>query len=385
LKHNQLVHAKGTAGMPRRDFLQTSLLVTLPLITGGFSIPALAYVAPTRSRGTAVRSVRDYGARGDGVHDDTAAFQAAINSLPSTGGTVTVPAGKYLIDAVKSVRLRSRMHLKISSDAQLIAKTNSAQRYNVLYVYKVSDVEISGGRIIGDRERHTGTLGEWGHGIFVRGSTRVTIRDIHISKCWGDGMSIGSALVYQAPSIPSDDVAVANIVSTGNRRQGLSIGGSRNIRVYDSEFSNSHGTKPECGIDIEPDDPGTSYTVHIENCLLRNNAKYGLLAYKRSHGTTVTRCTIERNGSCGLVTVGSRDLGLTSNTIRYNSATGLFIQDGTVDCGVSGNTFYGNYTRLGIIDRTDFTYTGTSSKTERDILVRGTGISDIRVGTNYYK
>jgi parallel beta-helix repeat protein len=372
--------------MPRRNFLQTSLLLTLPAITGGFSIPALAadYIPPTRSRGSAVRSVRDYGAIGDGVHNDTAAFQAAINSLPSTGGTVTVPAGKYLIDAVKSVRLRSQMHLKMSSDATLIAKTTSAEKYNVLYVYKVSDVEISGGRIVGDRDRHTGTTGEWGHGIFVRGSKRVTVRDIYISKCWGDGMSIGAALVYNADPIVSDDVAVANIVSTGNRRQGMSIGRGYNIKIYDSEFSNSHGTKPECGIDIEPDDPGISYTVRIENCLIRNNAKYGILAYKRSRGTTIKGCTIERNGSCGLVTVGARDVNVTSNTVRYNSATGIFIQDGTVDCGVSGNTFYGNYTRLGILDRTDFTYSGTSSKTERDILVRGT-VSDIRIGTNYYK
>ena len=372
--------------MRRRDFLQTSLLLTLPAITGGFSLPALAaYAPPNRTNGSAVRNVRDYGAVGDGVHNDTAAFQAAINSLPSSGGIVNVPAGRYLIDAVKSVRLRSYTHLKMSSDATLVAKTNSASKYNVLYVYKVHDVEISGGRIVGDRDRHTGTSGEWGHGIFVRGSKRVTVRDIHISKCWGDGMSIGAALVYNGDPIPSEDVAVANIVCTGNRRQGMSIGRGYNVKVYDSEFSNTHGTKPECGIDIEPDDPGISSSVLISNCLIRNNAKYGILAYKRSRGTTIRSCTIERNGSCGVVTVGTRVIRITSNTIRYNSATGIFIQDGTVDCGVSGNTFYGNYTRLGTQDRSDFTMSGLSSRNERDILKRGTGLSMINVGTNYYK
>jgi len=377
----------GAAGLPRRDFLRNAMVMSVPLLVGGgFAFPAAAavYVPPTRARGTAVRSVRDFGARGDGLHDDTAAFQAAINALPSTGGTVTVSAGRYLINAVTSVRLRSRMHLKMSVDATLIAKTNSAQKYNVLYANKVSDVEISGGRIVGDRERHTGTTGEWGHGIFVRGSKRVTVRDLHISKCWGDGMSIGAALVWNSTPIVSDDVVVANIVSTGNRRQGLSIGRGYNVKVYDSEFSNSHGTAPECGIDIEPDDPGISYTVHIENCLVRGNAKYGILAYKRSRGTTIKRCTIERNGSCGLVTVGARTLYIASNTIRYNSATGIFIQDGTVDCQISGNTFYGNYARLGIKDRVDFSLSGWSSKIERDILVRGS-VSNIRITTNYYR
>jgi hypothetical protein len=36
-------------------------------------------------------SVKDFGAVGDGVTDDVAAFQAAINSLPATGGEIIVP------------------------------------------------------------------------------------------------------------------------------------------------------------------------------------------------------------------------------------------------------------------------------------------------------
>jgi hypothetical protein len=42
-------------------------------------------------------SVKDFGAVGDGIVDDTAAIQAAINSLPSTGGVVVLTAGRFLI------------------------------------------------------------------------------------------------------------------------------------------------------------------------------------------------------------------------------------------------------------------------------------------------
>lgn len=42
-------------------------------------------------------NVRDFGAKGDGVTDDTAAFQAALDSLADRGGTVVVPAGTYMI------------------------------------------------------------------------------------------------------------------------------------------------------------------------------------------------------------------------------------------------------------------------------------------------
>lgn len=395
MKKSELAQTTCETGMARRDFLRQSFAIALPVSLVGVAGPALAAVAvpaatassytlPSRQRGSTVRNVRNYGAAGDGVNDDTAAFQAAINSLPSSGGTVEVPAGTYRIDAVTSVRLRSYMHLKLSQDAKLVAKPNSAERYNILYVNKVRDVEISGGQIIGERSGHNGTTGEWGHGIYVRGSNNVTVRDTHISKCWGDGLVIAGASVWQAPALPSTNVFVANIVSTGSRRQGLSVGYVRNVKVYDSEFSNSNGATPQCGIDIEPENGNTAYKVLFENCLVRGNARYGMLLYKGSQGVTVRGCTVEDNGSCGIVTRNAIATYIAQNTIRNNSATGIFIQDGTKNCQVSQNTSYGNYNRLGTVTRTPFQMSGWSSRIERDILIQG-DVSDIRITTNYYR
>src|SRR5688500_19969073 len=110
-----------------------------------------------------------------------------------------------------------------------------------------------------------GTTGEWGHAIMVRGSKRVTVRDIHLSRCWGDGLSIGGAAATTG-TIPSEDVVVANIVSTGNRRQAVTVGRSRGVKIYDSELSYTGGIKPSCGIDIEPDPDSSASTsgVRIE-------------------------------------------------------------------------------------------------------------------------
>jgi hypothetical protein len=44
-------------------------------------------------------SVKDFGAVGDGVTDDTAAIQAAIASLGTNGGTVYLPDGTYKVDS----------------------------------------------------------------------------------------------------------------------------------------------------------------------------------------------------------------------------------------------------------------------------------------------
>ncbi|MUV15134.1 glycosyl hydrolase family 28-related protein [Noviluteimonas gilva] len=373
----------------RRAFLRNALLAAAPVVLGSTPFAAAAmsnavYRPVSRMRGTTALDVRDFGARGDGVRDDTASINAAIQALPAEGGTVFVPAGRYLVDAVKSINLRSNMHFQLDPNAVLVCKPNAAEKSYVIYAYKVADVEISGGRVVGDRYAHLGSTGEWGHAVFVRGSQRVTVRDMRLSDCWGDGMSIGAALVYGAAPIPSEDIVVSNIVSTNNRRQGLSIGRGTNITVRDSEFSYSNGTAPECGIDIEPDDPGISDHVSIENCVLRGNRKYGLLAYKRSQNTTIRRCTVISNGSCGIVTVGSTAIAITQCSVRMNSATGIFLQDGTSGCDISQNTFYGNYARNGIVDRKDFSMAGYSQKVERDILVRGI-TSNINVGTNYFK
>ena len=42
-------------------------------------------------------NVRDFGARGDAITDDTASFQRALDDAGKTGNRVFVPSGRYLI------------------------------------------------------------------------------------------------------------------------------------------------------------------------------------------------------------------------------------------------------------------------------------------------
>jgi polygalacturonase len=371
----QLMHAP----MARRSFLKQSAMVAIPLAIGGFSLPALAaYVPPTRTRGSTVLNVKNYGALGNGIHDDTAAIQAAINALPSTGGTVFVPAGTYMIDTVKKIQLRSYMLLQLDPAAILKAKTSSVGKASVVYIYGKTHVEVAGGRIIGERDTHkymTTSTDEWNMGVQIKGGTHVTVRDLHVSKCTGDGVCVGGG---------SSDVVIANIISTGNRRQGLSITNCNTIKVYDSEFSYTSGTAPECGIDIEPDPGYTCSNIWIENCRVNNNRKYGINIWKNASNITLTRNTLEYNTSLGMGTVGCSGLTVTNNVIRYNGTTGVVYNDGTKNVNHSGNLSYGNYSKLSIRVRTPFTLTGWASKIERDILLRGT-LTAVTIGTNNYQ
>ena len=381
-----------SAGTARREFLKKSSALAASLALSGIAMPAFAavYDPPSRQRGSTVRNVRNYGAYGDGSHDDTTGIQRAIDSLPSTGGTVYIPAGTYLIDAVRTIKLRSLMHLKLDPGAKLLAKANSADRYYVVNAYNVHDVEISGGQIVGERDRHIGTSGQWGHCIGVRGCKRVTVRDIRLSKGWGDGISIGAS--NGSTTILSDDVAVANIVSTGNRRQGMTIGRCRNVKVYDSEFSYTSGIKPGCGIDIEPDPFGTSLTdgVRIENCWIHHNAGNGVQVYKTVKNVTVKACQIDYNKGYGVLMIRANTGYVVNCKIAHNRLYGVSARDASRYYQVSSNTFRNNKTLyFGVTSSTGSltTITGTGSsgsqKSSWQLEVE-TGCYGMKVGTNYY-
>lgn len=343
------------------------------------------FKASARSRGDARADVREHGARGDGIHDDTGAFQKAVDALPGEGGTVHVPGGKYLIDPVRSVNLRDRMHLQLAPDAELVAKPNAAERAYVLHLNQVSDVEISGGRITGDRKRHLGRKGEWGHGIQVRASSRVTIRDMRFADCWGDGVCIGGIWTPgRARRIVSEDIVIAGIVSTGNRRQGLSIGGARNVRVHDSEFNDTSGTAPECGIDIEPDAPDGTSDVHIENCLMRGNASNGLQIYRRVHDVAVLDCLIEFNGGYGILAIGASDGVISGNRIRHNRLHGLGLRGQTAGYRVSQNYFRNNNTRRVKLNRDSPDWVSVEGPKGTKPHVDINNASEISLATNFY-
>ena len=56
-----------------------------------------------------VANVRDFGAKGDGVSDDTQAFNKAISSMPD--GALLIPAGRYVISQIVKIT-RSRIVLR---------------------------------------------------------------------------------------------------------------------------------------------------------------------------------------------------------------------------------------------------------------------------------
>lgn len=89
-----------TSNLSRRQLLSNiGFAATTGLVAGAFSQNASAQPSPAdRPACLGALNVRDFGAMGDGVKDDTAAFSSAMTAAADSGNfTVFVPRGRYLI------------------------------------------------------------------------------------------------------------------------------------------------------------------------------------------------------------------------------------------------------------------------------------------------
>lgn len=220
------------------------------------------FFAMTCSSLHAAVNVRDFGAVGDGKTDDT----AAINSALDVGEPVLIPRGEYLVNPLVGIKCRSGSRLSVAPQAVLRAIPTDSGSSRIIQVYDCSDVVIQGGTLIGEREQHLGTDSEWGMGVDVRASKNVTIRNVDISECWGDGIYLADVVGVQ----------IHDLKCTHNRRQGLSIVGGSDITVRGSVFTRTEGTKPSSGIAIEPNEGRTVKRVRIVNCKCSNNNGRGI-------------------------------------------------------------------------------------------------------------
>ena len=195
---------------------------------------------------------------------------------------------------------------------------------------------------MGERDHHTGTTGEWGRGIYVRGSVDVTISEVHISSCWGDGICIGAIPQKGAQALKSASIRIRRVVSIRNRRQGLSIGPADDVQIIDSEFSNTNGTKPAAGIDIEPEKPETAGRITVSGCKLLNNAGPGIQIYRFVDRTRVENCEIRGNAANGVLIVGASGSTVSGSTTVGSGLSGVLVRGGANGSVISGNALATN-------------------------------------------
>jgi polygalacturonase len=291
---------------------------------------------PTITVGPTVINVKNMGAMGNGVNDDTAAFQAAIDALPSSGGTISVPNGTYMINGLVGITMRSNTRLSMQGSASLNEIPNSAERSWVLKIWNVNNVEVLGGHIVGDRVGHQGTAGQWGYGVNISGASTVYVHDIIVSNCFGDGMLVG-ATGNGSSAVLSTNVTLNRVQSTNNRRQGLTIAPTTDLYVVNSSFTSSNGLAPQAGIDIEPQTQGTVQHVRIEDSVLSNNVGNGLEMHANTTDVTLIGSTAQNNQGYGVFDYGADNSTITNNNLIQNYLFGIDMAGNTNNVDIANN------------------------------------------------
>src|SRR3569623_308988 len=343
--HDTQSSTKNTA---KRSLLAKPLVIAASLALSAVALPAAAAswwdATPNISIGSRTVNVKNTGARGNGSHDDTAAIQKAIDSLPNSGGTVVIPAGRYMINALKPLTLHSHTRLQLDPDAELKVIPNSASRYWVVKVFKVNNVEIVGGKMTGDRAKHKGNTGEWGYGINISGSDHVLVKNVKLSEFWGDGMWIG-ATGKNSRLDRSNYVTVNNVTSSHNRRQGLSIGPVQHLYIVNSTFKDTKGTLPEAGIDFEPQEQGPVDTVRLQNNVISGNNGNGIEMHAHVSNVTFADNTFTGNRGFGVMSINAHHMDFNGNHATKNGLAGLRMGAKTHNVTIRNNTQQYNSTR----------------------------------------
>jgi len=115
--------------------------------------------------------------------------------------------------------------------------------------------------------------GEWRHIISLRNCKNIMIKGFHLRDSGGDGIYISGL----GEDTFSENITIEDVLSSNNKRQGMSIISVRNLIVKNSHFSKTNGTLPEAGIDIEPNRPEDRIVnVNFENCVFSENNHSGI-------------------------------------------------------------------------------------------------------------
>lgn len=194
---------------------------------------------------------------------------------------IAVPPDTYEVDAVNApISPRSTMMLDLTGST-LQAKPNDQKSSKIIRIRGVDDVTVLNGTVIGERDTHLASTvwseGGWGHGISIEGGSRnPVVRGTKISRCFADGIYVHDAY----------DVRIEQVISSGNRRQGMSVIHCDGIKVIKSQFDNIggvfpgsakkngiNGTPPGCGIDFECDDDSMRIAnVVVDGCVFYENS-----------------------------------------------------------------------------------------------------------------
>ena len=276
--------------------------------------------------------VKDFGAQGNGVNDDTAAIRAARDEAHLKGKILYFSEGTYLLSG--SIQLYSNMHL-IGNNATLIKKAAITQPITadvsagdtVISVedaskYTVGEdcyVGLTGTSNYGDTSAKITAIDTINNTITIASYNRHfkngVARDVKVSS-GGVFSSTFSMLCTFRGDDPGSDIIIEGITLDGNRQSN---------EPYSYQLSTIH---------IDP----AGYNIRIKDCNVKR-ANADAISVQSNGNVIVDGCIIEsakQNGIHVGFTVDS--VSITNNQV-YNCYNGFYDCYSVESLSIVGNTF----------------------------------------------
>lgn len=366
--------------------------------------------------------VKTYGAVGDGVTDDTAAIESAINSLSSTGGTVYFPSGTYRCASSLDIS-HSNITLQGNGWTSIIFHGNGVNNDVIRIASSKTNVTIRDLAVDGNKANQT----TFSVGIKTQGSNDgLKIINVYVHDTFNSGI-----LIEDSQNILIEKCYLKDIGKTGSDTNfygvGIDFQQSKNWTVrnctIEGTLSNgihSKGTSPYNPINfvIEGNKISGVITdqkscIHLEDAkdgvINGNNlfdtadATFGINAiYVKGQTSTYSNCVISNNTASNIsgVFIENQSGGnvITGNRCKSGTVTssqnGIWVGAEAHDTLIVGNTIeqaeeqgiYVNGTNHNvtiannIIKNTQSSGAGIylfcSSGTKRDIFIYGNQIYD---------
>lgn len=262
--------------MERRSFIKQGLTAGATAVAATQGISAFAAVEiGTATMPAGYVSVKSYGARGDGVTDDSAAVQRAFNSSLA----VWFPAGKYLVGnlALRSGLTihgeggNSRLIQKVGSDNCVSANRNGGgspdPRYNMTGVRIVNLwFEGQAGKI---------SFNESIHLLNLSAVSDMLIQGCSLVRYVGDGIYLGSGKLGSERH--NERVTIRKCTFDGvikNNRNGITVIDGTDIVIDECTFTRTGKQAMPGAIDLEPNKENDNFSrirrITISDCTFRD-------------------------------------------------------------------------------------------------------------------